>query len=416
MRPRRLLLFALSLLALACAGADSAPPGPGHGRALSLGGELADRPWPACRPRFPLVQGWLGGDAVYSVALPDASGERPTLWLFGDSFVGAPEAVDRRGAAFVHNTVARSRCRADGRFEIDYFWREAEDGLPRAIFESGEAGRFYWPFDGIVFEGALYVALVVVSSVDRAEAGGLPFDILGVDLARVGNPGENPRRWKVETRPLARTSGQVPAGAMLVEEGFLHLFGFLEREGGRRPRFLARVPLDVLRRFDATLPQAFEILGSDGRWVAGLESDVPRVLMEDDATEMSVAREPGSGLLRAVYSFPYQGGAGIAGELSAAVYTRTAERPEGPWSPPRVLFVVPELREEAAPGMDPARRCYAAKAHPTFGTIERMLVTYACNLLAIEGEAPGAVMERLLEDLGEYRPVVVSWPRPGGLP
>jgi hypothetical protein len=45
-----------------------------------------------------------------------------------------------------------------------------------------------------------------------------------------------------------------------------------------------------------------------------------------------------------------------------------------------------------------------------------MLVTYACNLLAIEGEAPGAVMERLLEDLGEYRPVVVSWPRPGGLP
>jgi hypothetical protein len=62
--------------------------------------------------------------------------------------------------------------------------------------------------------------------------------------------------------------------------------------------------------------------------------------------------------------------------------------------------------------LDPARRCYAAKAHPTFGTVERMVVTYACNLLVVGGEAPGAVMERLRERLEEYRPVVVSWPRP----
>ncbi|MBW2426647.1 MAG: DUF4185 domain-containing protein [Deltaproteobacteria bacterium] len=411
MSSRTCLLFAVSFLALDCAGAGPAPPGPGHGRTPSIEGGIVERHSPTCRPRFPLEQGWLGGDAVYSVPLPDASGEQPTLWLFGDSFVGAPAATHRRGAAFVHNTVARSRCRADGRFEIDYFWREAEDGSPRAIFETGEAGRFFWPFDGVVFEGTLYVALVLVASAE-AGAGGLPFEVLGVDLARIANPGDDPRRWRIETRPLSRAEGRVPAGAMLVEHGFLHLFGFLEWEGGRRPRFLARLSLDALRRFDATLPGALEILRSDGRWIAGLESHAPRILMEDDATEMSVAREPGNGRLRAVYSFPYQGGAGITGEPSAAVYTRTAERPEGPWSQPRVLFVVPDLGAETVAKLDPARRCYAAKAHPTFGTVERMVVTYACNLLVVGGEAPGAVMERLRERLEEYRPVVVSWPRP----
>jgi len=381
MRLRGLHHLTIWLLALACAGADPAGTGLEDGRASSLRGRVAERPSPACRPRFPLEQGWLGGDAVYSVPLPDVSGERPTLWLFGDSFVGAPGARDRRGAAFVHNTVARSRCRADGRFEIDYFWREAEDGSPRAIFEADGAGRFFWPFDGVVFEGALYVTLVAVSSVDRARDGGLPFEILGVDLARIANPEDDPRQWSIETRTLSRTSGRVPAGAMLVEQGFLHLFGFLEREGGRRPRFLARLPLDALRRFDAMLPEALEIFGADDRWVPNVEAVEPRILMDDDATEMSVAREPGGARLRAVYSFPYQGGAGIEGEPSAAVYTRMAERPEGPWSPPRVLFVVPELWEGRAGSVDPARRCYAAKAHPTFGAIERVVVTYACNLL-----------------------------------
>src|SRR5688572_22589904 len=38
----------------------------------------------ACMPSFPYKDGWLGGDAGYSIAL--APGK--SLWLFGDSFVG----------------------------------------------------------------------------------------------------------------------------------------------------------------------------------------------------------------------------------------------------------------------------------------------------------------------------------------
>jgi hypothetical protein len=41
-------------------------------------------------PDFPYREGWLGGDAAYSIPIaPDTS-----LWLFGDSFVRSGPAPD----------------------------------------------------------------------------------------------------------------------------------------------------------------------------------------------------------------------------------------------------------------------------------------------------------------------------------
>ena len=41
---------------------------------------------------YPYRQGWLGGDAAYSVPLSPGR----TLWLFGDTFIGAPTATSAR--------------------------------------------------------------------------------------------------------------------------------------------------------------------------------------------------------------------------------------------------------------------------------------------------------------------------------
>ena len=107
-----------------------------------------------------------------------------------------------------------------------------------------------------------------------------------------------------------------------------------------------------------------------------------------------------------------QSSAGLEGPPSEVVYTRTAERPEGPWSAPQVLLVLPALRADSEGGRDPARRCYAAKAHPAFGTPDRMIVTYVCSLMAVDGRSGIEVMQRLLDSPKLYRPKVVSWPRP----
>ena len=39
-------------------------------------------------PDFPYSEGWLGGDAAYSIAIDPGT----TLWLFGDSFVTSAAA------------------------------------------------------------------------------------------------------------------------------------------------------------------------------------------------------------------------------------------------------------------------------------------------------------------------------------
>ena len=385
-------------------------------------GGLGNLPAPPCLPRFPLAQGWLGADAVYSVSLAPLAGRAgipaaeviPTLWLFGDSFIGPSDATNRRGTTFIHNSVARSRCRKDGLFEIEYAWGQDAEGRPRAVFRTGEQDSYWWPFDGFVFEEALYVVLVRV--IPKPESS-MPFETVGVDLARVSNPAAHPRDWQIEVRPLARGLTAFPAGAVWREGGFVFFFGHLRQGSVRQPRFLTRLSTKALRRFDGDLQNELETLSDDGIWIPGLVADRARILMSDSATEMSIAREPDGRLLRAVYSFPYQPApAGSSrGSPSALIQTRTAPRPEGPWSEPRTLFVIPDLRRDAASGYDPDKLCYAAKIHSDFGTADRIVVTYVCNLIADASGDREKRTERLLDNLEVYRPLVVSWPRPLGL-
>jgi len=421
MKGRRLLLGLVGwamLLWLGCAGLGLGPSGWVEGVSRKL-------PAPPCLPRFPLAQGWLGADAVYSVSLSPLAGragipaadEQPTLWLFGDSFVGAPGATTRRGSSFIHNSVARSRCRADGRFEIEYAWGRDAEGRPRAVFRTGERDLYWWPFDGIVFEEALYVVLVRV--VPKPE-NPMSFETVGVDLARVSNPAAHPRDWEIEVRPLARDATAFPAGALWQEGESVFLFGHLRQGAVGRPRFLTRLSTEALRRFDPDLQDELETLSDEGEWIPGLVPDRAGILMSDSATELSIAREPDGRRLRAVYSVPYQPAGSSRGSPSDLVQTRTALRPEGPWSEPRTLFVIPDLRRDSADGHDPEKLCYAAKAHPDFGTSDRIVVTYVCNLLrdtsgvrTEEGRRERTL--RLLDNLELYRPKVVSWPRPLGL-
>ena len=51
-----------------------------------------------CVPSFPYDDGWLGGDAAYSIRLSDTR----SIWLFGDSFVGDP---GRNTSPWIQNGV-----------------------------------------------------------------------------------------------------------------------------------------------------------------------------------------------------------------------------------------------------------------------------------------------------------------------
>ena len=386
-------LLQTALLALACA----SPPGTGEA---------------PCLPHFPYEDGWLGGDAAYSIPLP--SGE--SLWLFGDTFVGRPGQPDRVGSTLVHNSIGISRCR-DGRFEIDYILGRGPTGEARAFLyapDDGDDTRWWWLFDGFWHEGDLYIGLLEVERSPPQGPLALPFRFVGMQLARVHEPRGAPSRWRVSLLPLHDDPRVVPGSALVVDGEWLHLFAFVQGDPRRSPRVLARLPLAALTREVPNLPGALQYLARDGRWRPGLDPDDARILMDDHATEMSVVWHPELPAWVATYSHPLAHAPGAAAGFARSVLARSAPALEGPWSEPVALFEVPEL-DPAWPHHDPDTACYAAKEHEQLGTPDALTLTYVCNLFAAPGEDPGPVLLRLLRNMRLYRPRALSLPIPGAL-
>ena len=389
-----LLLGSLAALLAACAGLPGAGSDP-------------ERCWPA----FPYRDGWLGGDAAYSIPLSRSE----TVWLFGDTFVGAPGQEDRHGAAFVHNSIAVSRCSAGGRWEIDYAWGRSPDGTPRAFLERGVPEAWWWLFDGFLHDGRLYLGLLEVARAPPSGPLAMPFAFTGVQLARIPNPRDEPEDWRMEVIALSSGSGALPGGAMVVHDAHVYIFTFLERGNGHYPRTLSRLSLRTLDGETRDVSTALEYLARDGAWKPGLDPGDARVLMDDAATEMSVRFHDGLGRWLALYSYPDVGDSFPETPPADAVWIRAAERLEGPWSERRLLFRVPELHPAYAGGHDPNTGCYAAKEHPQFSSGRRVTFTYVCNLFAGRGQDPMQILKRLLVDMSLYRPIPVSVELPPGL-
>ncbi|MFP3944153.1 MAG: DUF4185 domain-containing protein [Alphaproteobacteria bacterium] len=343
----------------------------------------------ACAPYFPLRDGWLGGDAAYSVALPGGQ----TLWLFGDTFIGEPGAATRRDADLIANSVALSACRA-GEWSIRYHWRNGE--APAAVFTPPDATSTthevrYWPMDGFVRGDTLYVFLSRVRMTERG--GPLGFAIEGVDLARIENPGRPPAQWKISYSPVLRGEPALPGAAVLPREDHVLLYTPLTgKERKERPVALARLPWAGLH----APAEHLQFLARDGAWRKGFAADEAQHIMDRGATELSV-QETEDGAFVSVLNesvFPAE-----------RIVLRTAPAPEGPWTEE---LAVTEIGERA--GADEARRarvfCYAAKAWEPATRGTSLMLTYVCNSMDAE---------LLLNDLGLYRPRVKRVTLPEGL-
>ncbi len=344
-----------------------------------------------CAPYFPLEGGWLGGDAAYSIELPDGR----TLWLFGDTFVGPENAPrTRRGAALVANSVALSACR-EGEWRISYHWRRGGE-RPAPVFTPPDATATthetrYWPLDGFIHEGILYIFL---SRVRMTEAGNpLGFAVEGVDLARVQGLDLPPAGWRIDYRPLLRGEPALPGAAVLKREDDVLLYTPLLGEGRpQRPLALARLPLHGL---DAPA-EHLQFLAGDGTWRKGFNAGQARHVMERGATELSV-QQAQDGAFVAVLN--------EAGFPADRIELRTAPRPEGPWTEEMAVELIPE-RTKAAAERRARIFCYAGKAWEPATRGATVMLTYVCN-------STDAAL--LLNDLELYRPRVKRVTLPGPL-
>jgi hypothetical protein len=364
-----------------------------------------------CWPGFPYQDGWLGGDAAYSIPLSDTH----TLWLFGDTFIGEPGKRDRRDAHFVHNSIGVSTCRAGEPWAIEYAWGRGPDGAPRAFLSPSDGAGWWWLFDGFVHDHALYLGVVALEPAEPRGPLGLPFRFDGVRLARIEGSHRNVRDWEVEILPLTANRPDWGSSAMAVHAGHVYLFVFSDDESGRFPRQLARLPLRALEARAEEIAGSLEYLAEDGQWSPGLDLDRARVVMDDNATEMSVRYHAATDRWLALYNYPDVGAEFPAARPSDAVWLRTASLLEGPWSERKLLFRIPELDPDYVGGYDPNTACYAAKEHAQLSSSDKLTFTYVCNLFAGPGQDPYAILGRLATTMRLYRPVPVSVSMPADL-
>jgi len=381
----------------------------------------SDASFANCIPRFEDSAGWYGADAAFSVPLSTGP-ERRTLWLFGDTFVERDPEPGRRSYPFIHNSIGLSVCDAQTGFELATYWRGQNGANPKAFFSpdpdavwvrraklSVDKPAYYWPFDGFVFEGALYVGLLRVLPDEPKGPLRLPFRLAGMDLAQIENPADPPATWRITTQPLSDDLTLIPAAAFVLDNGYVYAFAFRQDSTGHSPRALTRFPVAALRS-KQPLPAAFETLAKDGTWIAGIRAERAKILMADDATEMSVHRDEGRDRWLAVDSSPLTAGAAL--RKGNALRVRVSKSLAGPWSDPAPLYVIPETLPRPGSPPDLNLACYAGKAHAQFSSADSLAITYVCNLFAHSADEEWAVLARLAESPWFYRPIAAQVPIP----
>jgi hypothetical protein len=340
---------------------------------------------PGCALAFPYQQeaprgAWLGGDSNFSVVLSPNT----ALMTFQDTFVGGASIAARSGSAIVSNTIAKIGCGAEGS-SLDYFWR-FEDEQHRAIFnDTHPSGDRLW-----IQQPWLHTEKLFLTATRVGEGGELGFEEHGMTLARVNNPHEPPDAWQIDYFNLTEQRVTVGKGAVVFGE---YVYLFTPHAGGT---LLARLGLD--RLLEATISEAdLEYLSSDDSFQPGLELDDATLFGMPANTGLTIRFHEASSRWLALY-------VSTSGWPSQDIVVSSAERLEGPWSAPEVVYQMPEM----VPGSDVYdvdNICYGGAEHVAFNPEpdERLLFTYTCNSL---------VFAKQVANLDLYVPVVVDVPNP----
>ncbi len=313
----------------------------------------------------------------------------------------------------VANTIAISSCRG-GKWTIQYYWRLPTHGhearQKRAFFDSRTSAFRYWPLDGFLHGKTLYVALLRV--VNTRAPGPFAFKIVGVDLAKIANPDEEPGNWTISYLALSRSRVAFPGTSIVVLPPYVWLFGTMYHPRDKRQAvILTRISLDRLEH----PAESLEYLSAGSRrQVSSATQPTSEAEHERHQKSLSPGVTPGwraapirddaeelVALGQTDFSVRYhrkmakwvmvQQQSGFA---TGQIGTRTSERIDGPWSPYRSLMSIPEMHTSRT--RHQRIFCYAAKEHTSFESVPgTLVVTYTCNSLKFRN---------LVADMSIYRP------------
>ncbi len=343
-----------------------------------------------CLPAFPDKDGWYGGDGAYSIKLD----KERTLWLFGDTFVDRDEGKkDRVDMDFIAGTtLAISTCSVNNEFKIKYYLKKKKGEFVSSFGED----EWLWPQDPFMVNNVLYIPLIVVTATNNT--GELfNFIITGHKFARIRDfSSTDPYKWNmdyIDYTPVISPDIRAFATTSVVYNNYVYFYPFYAYSRDNVNVFgniLARIPAS---RID-TPAGAVEYFTKDGTWENKLNPETVKIVLVAGVSELSVRYHASDKKWMAVYLNTQKKG-------NKLLY-QTAEKPEGPWSEPKILG-------EPIPEVDPQSRlydknnfCYAGKEHIEFLRNKNLVVTYVCN----SAEDPQNRMSFIRRNLFLYRPVV----------
>jgi len=334
---------------------------------------------------FDREAGWTGADGVYSVPLsgderPCSASDGATFWTFSDTFVGEVDENGGReaGWSLINNTMAFLTGSAPDADQIDFYWRGRDD--PRAVVApEGGAGDWFWPQDGIVLDGHLYLYSLRMAGLQ----------IAGVTLLRttIGDGRPFAQYDQVEAPLYAEIGGAtttysrallentVRAGAP-APDGYVYLYG-LNEQFFNKGLLVARFRPEEIESF------------TDYRFWNGTEwSPDPTeavAVVEQLSAEFSV-----SPLDDGRFLLVYEASDFLGGEITV----RLGDSPFGPWSDAVPIYRIPET------DVDPDLFAYGPKAHPHLSHPDRLLISYHVNTFDFLDHLTYADI---------YRPRFVEW-------
>jgi hypothetical protein len=303
-----------------------------------------------CTIEFNYQDGWLGGDAAYSVPLS----ETKSLWLFGDTFVNPQNNDSRIGATIIGNSVALSNC-VDNKFDVQYFWRKSLSGKPKAYMPDKGNYIKYWPQTGFYYKDKVYVFWRAIKTIAAKEG---PFNFQGVDtLLTTIKPSKinTPNKSISQIQSLNPGTDFSPGIAFVIQEPYVYLFGVLDNNKSHAI-ILQRILLKNLNH----LTNSLQTLTNSG-WKNHVGFQKAKIIVPTAANEMSVLYHDETQLWRMIYSvFP------------GPIMQRTSKSLSGPWSEPKQIYVPPlKYKDEF---------CYAAKSHEQYKSKNgEPVITYVCN-------------------------------------
>lgn len=309
--------------------------------------------------QFDRNQGWTGADGTYSVPLPDGK----TMWLFSDTFWGKVAADGSRaaGTQFINNSIAIQ----DSSGNIG-FHHGGPKGKPKAIFTPPDGKGWFWLHDAVADSRG--VTTILLGQFEKNDNGGaLGFRNTGAWLANLELTDIGPTVSGYQKIPHFR-EGLFFGSSVMKADGFVYIYGAKETDN-RKDSVLARVPEDKFAD-----PESWDFFDGTG-WNRNMEAAAS--VTKDVSMEYSVHKDKSGD-----YVMVTQGGG-----LSPDIQVRRADKPEGPWSEPTVVWTAPE--------QDTVDIAYNAKAHPELSDERGVLISYNVNSLS---------WERNLSNADIYRP------------